>query len=191
MAKPTKQQAVSSTEDQVVTAQPGTDLDVVIDGEIIAAAERASIFVSDRGYGPNTIELVMYIASRSVDEMDLNVVIMEQLSARLLAATSPEEILQPFEPQQGKMHYGKPLWVTGSTFIESDYEGFPWYVSLSATVPATKESFVVTVGGEKVVMQAAAFERSQQWPCYLRICESEKATKAGFHPLELRPAVDI
>ena len=175
---------------------PGTDIDLPeaedpIQGEIMAAAERAGTYVAQRGYGPNTVQLIMYIASRAVDEADLNVVIMEQLAARLLGAQSADDILQPFNPQQGKTYYGKPLMIESMSFIESDYEGFPWYVSLHCKVPATGESFVVTVGGEKVVMQAAAAEKAGALPMYAKIAEAEKATKAGFYPLELRPAHDI
>ena len=44
----------------------------------------------------------------------------------------------------------------------------------------TLDLFVVILGGVTALL-----------PIYAKIVESEKATKAGFHPLELRPAHDI
>jgi len=175
-------------------AGPGTDVGLVEDGEVYEgevalAAQRAADFIQRRGFGPATVALVMYIAETAVDTADLNVVIMEQLAVRLMNAQSIDDILQPFAPQSGKDHYGKPLYIEDAGFIESDHEGFPWYTSLQCKNPATGEQFNVTVGGEKVVMQAAAFHRAGLFPAYVRIVESEKPTKAGYYPLELVPAV--
>lgn len=154
-----------------------------------AAAIRASQFIGERGLGPNATELVAYIASRAVDTADLNVVILEQLADRLLNATTPEDILTPFDPNKGQDYIGETLIVTGATFLESEYsEGFPWFVSLQITLEGTGGQTVVTVGGEKLVMQVAAFDRLNAWPQRLRIHKATKATKAGFYPLELRAA---
>lgn len=159
--------------------------------EIEAAAQRAGNFIATRGFGPRTTQLIVYMAQQAVAEADLNVVITEQLAERLLNASSVDDILQPFDPEQGKAHYGKSLLIMGCSFIESDYEGFPWYVSLECKRPGSGEMFVVTVGGEKIVMQAAAAHMHNAFPMFAMIYQAEKATKAGFHPLELRPGVSV
>lgn len=187
MAKDKQDPAVSS--EMAIPEQVTAEVvdDQVEDAEISAAVERVANFVQKRGFGMNTTRLIGYIAEKSVDEADLNVVITEMLAERLLNATSPEDILTPFDPKGAKEFYGKPLYIMGCTFIESDYEGFPWYVSLQAQDPKTSETFALTVGGEKVVMQAAGFDRAKLWPAYITICEAEKETKGGFRPLEMRP----
>lgn len=181
-----------STEDDLTTT---TDVEVIdheeIDPQIQAAVERAGRFVVERGYGPNTTRLIQYIAGRAVDEADLNAVITEQLTARLLAATSTDDILTPFDPEKGEAYFERPIVIHGMTFIESDYEGFPWYVSLEFSLPGQDTRSVLTVGGEKVIMQAAAAEANNLLPLYCVIHKSTKATKAGYYPLDLRPTTNI
>lgn len=191
MARKATPEPVSSEQET-----PGTDVSTVdeqdvVQAEIVLAAERAANFVATRGYGPASTALVMYIAEKAVDESDLNVVITEQLAERLLSAQSADDILLPFDPVQGKTKLGQPIYIEGCTIIESEYEGFPWYVSLRCKVPATGETYVLTTGGEKVVMQAAAADRAGQWPLYCKLVQTDKETKAGFRPLELRPVVNL
>jgi hypothetical protein len=181
-----------STEN-AVDGQPVTDVAVPdeMDEEVRAAVQRAANFVVQRGYGPNTTRLIQYIAGRSVDEADLNAVITEQLTERLLNATTAEDILTPFDPEKGEAYFDRPIIVHGMTFIESDYEGFPWYVSLEFTLPGQDKKSVLTVGGEKVIMQAAAAEANGLLPLYCRIHKATKATKQGYYPLDLRPMTDV
>lgn len=159
---------------------------VAEDAEIGAAVERVRNFVAERRFGPATTELITYIAGVCLDDADLNVVITEQLSQKLLGATTPDDILAPFEPDKGARFYGVPLVVTRVSFIESEYEGFPWYVVLDYMIPGRGESGSLTVGGERLVMQAAALDRIGAWPQPLMIHRSDKETRAGFRPLELR-----
>lgn len=169
--------------------EPSTDVaeGQVIDGTIVAA-RRAAEWVTERGYKAATRDLVGYIAGRAIDTSDLNTVILEQMALRLAAAETAADILDPFGTVQGKAILGKPLWVTGAEFLESDLaEGFPWYVSFSVLDRQSNRSTVVTVGGEKLVLQAAELDRKKLWPTALAIHETDKPTKAGFYPLELRP----
>ena len=191
MARTKDPATVSSDQDGPGDAVAVVEQPDVIGGEIVAAAERAAALVTERGYGPNTTRLIMYIAERSVDESDLNVVITEQLAERLLNAASPDDILMPFDPIKGQDRLGQPLIIEDVTFIESDFEGFPWYASMRCKDPGRGESYVLTVGGEKVVMQVAGAVFSGQLPLYCKISKSEKATKAGFFPLDLRPIINI
>ena len=155
-----------------------------------AAAGRAVEFVQRKGYGVHTTAIIAYIAERAVDTADLNVVILEQLSEKLLNAGSVDEILMPFEPSGSERYLNQPIQINGAGFLESDYtEGFPYYASLQITVVATGEDAVITIGGEKVMYQVAAFDMKEAWPIVCRISKRTKPTKSGFYPLELLPAV--
>lgn len=171
---------------------PGTDVSEVDDEDAESAVvygQKVAQFVIDRKYGPNTVELVQWIAGSSLDTRDLNVVIIEQMAARFAQAETADEILDPFGTVKGQDMLNRPLWVTGCTFLDSDMaEGFPWYASLVVTDQETGRSRVVTVGGEKLVMTAAALSRQEMWPQAVKIVRSDKPTKAGFYPLDLVPA---
>ena len=160
-----------------------------VEGDVVReVAERTAQFVLDRHYGPNTTELVMWVAANALDTADLNRVIIEQMAIRFADATSIDDILDPFGTVKGQDMLDKPLWVTACTFLESDApDGFPWYASLVHTDPDTGRSTVVTVGGEKLVMQAAAITQRDAWPQRVRIHKADRPTKAGFYPLELQP----
>ena len=162
-----------------------------VDPAIAAAVARTANFVAERGFGPNTTRLIQYIAARAVDEADLNAVITEQLAERLLAAESADDILVPFDPEKGEAYMDRPIMVHELTFIESDFEGFPWYVSMSFSLPGQDKRSVLTVGGEKVVMQIAAAEARGLLPLYCKLHRSEKQTKNGYYPLDLRPIHDL
>lgn len=167
-------------------SEPESEPDVA-EGVIVDEARRAAEYITKRGYGPNTIELVQYIAANAADTNELNTVIIEQMAVRMLAAEEPDEILDPFGTVKGQLLFDKPLWVTGCVFLEGGYgEGFPWYVSLSVTDQVSGTTQVVTIGGEKLVMQCAAFSMHEAWPQMVAIHQSDKPTKAGFRPLELR-----
>lgn len=173
-----------------------TDLDVIeateeLDPEVAAAVARTAAFVVERGFGPNTTRLIQYIAARSTDESDLNAVITEQLAERLLNAQSSDDILVPFDPEKGEAYFDRPIVVHSVTFIESDFEGFPWYASLTFSVAGQDKQSVLTIGGEKVIMQVAAAEANGLLPLYCKIHKATKATKAGYFPLDLRPIHDI
>jgi hypothetical protein len=161
----------------------------IIDGSV-ESARRAAALIIDRGYGPATTEIIRYIAGAAVDTADLNAVIIEQMNARLLEAESAQDVLDPFGTIKGQDVLEKYLLVTGCAFMESDQaEGFPWYVSLSVEDKATGRTYAVTVGGEKVVMQAAAIDRKGMWPAAVKIHKSERPTKSGFYPLELQSVI--
>jgi hypothetical protein len=173
----------SGDDDQAAAVAP------VIHGNVVdESAERAAAFVTARGFGPNTINLIGYIAEVAVDTADLNAVIVEQMAARFATATSADDILDPFGTIKGEDLLDKPLYVTSCSFMESDIaEGFPWYVGLATVDQSTGRTTVVTVGGEKLVMQAGALDRAQAWPVMCRIHRADRPTKGGFYPLELLP----
>lgn len=155
-----------------------------------AAAERALAYVDSRGVGRATQALVAYIAGKAVDSADLNVVILEQLSERILNATSPDDILTPFDPQGMEDLLSTPIMINGCNWLESDFsEGFPWYASLEVVRLDTGEESIRTVGGEQLMYQIAGFDMRDAWPQAVQVVKAKKATKAGFFPYKLRPAV--
>lgn len=179
--------------------KPGTDVEApehqtdieqahdVADGVIVATARRAAELIEARGYGPATVKTIHYVAERALDTADLNRVIIEEMNRRFVDASTVDEILDPFGTIKGADYLGKPLEVLGVEFLESDIaEGFPYYVSMRVLDRQSGKTRVLTVGGEKLVMQAAALDAHNAWPQVLAIYEADRATKAGFFPLELR-----
>lgn len=155
-----------------------------------AAAERAVAYVNSRGVGRATQQLVAYIAGKAVDAADLNVVILEQLSERILNAESPDDILTPFDPQGMEDLLSTPIQIDGVGWLESDYsEGFPWYASLQVTRLDTGEESIRTVGGEQLMYQIAGFDMRDAWPQVVQVVKAAKPTKAGFYPYKLRATV--
>lgn len=155
----------------------------------VAAAGRALDHVRSKGLGPRATQVIEWIATRAVDTADLNAVILERLAESIVTAESPEDILMPFEPSHGRDYLDRPMVIHGVEYLESDYaEGFPWFATATVTLVGEREQRTVTLGGEKVLYQIAGFDMHDAWPVTVRLCESRKATKQGFRPLELRSA---
>lgn len=149
-----------------------------------AAAKRAANWVQHKGYGDAMTSIIMYIAANAQDTAELNAVIMEQMAIRILNATSPEEILDPFATVKGEDLVGKTLEIRGAMFLEGDKnEGFPWYCTLTCFDAQTGREFPVTIGGEKLVPQVAGFDMHEAWPQVVRITEFK--TRAGFTGYQL------
>ena len=166
---------------------PAEVAEVITGTAVDEAVARTAAFVESRRYGPNTVDLVMFIAANALDTADLNQVIIEQMATKFAEATSPDDILDPFGTIKGNTMLDRPLWVIDCQFLESDMaDGFPYYASLMVQDTESGRNTVVTVGGEKLVMQAAAMTRAGGWPQWVKIHQSDKPTKAGYYPLELR-----
>lgn len=154
------------------------------------AAQRAANYVQEKALGPSMTQIIVYIAGKAQSTAVLNAVIMEQMAERILNAESPDDILDPFATLKGRDLLGKPLNIVGCRFLEStEAKGFPWYAALEVRDPQTGGIIPVTVGGEKLVPQAAGFDMRDAWPQVLAIHESEQTTSNGFKVLELRRAV--
>lgn len=163
----------------------------VVEGDLIEpdaeAMRRAADYALSRKFQAATTQLLLYIAAHAQDTADLNVVILEQMSQRLLTAESADDVLDPFGTVKGQQLLDKPLMVTGAQFLEGDFkDGFPWYVSLQVESQAQGGIIPVTVGGEKLVFQVASLDMHDAWPQLVEIHRADKPTKQGFYPLELR-----
>jgi hypothetical protein len=149
------------------------------------AARRAAEWVKSKGYGDAMGSIIRYIAANAQDTAELNAVIMEQMALRIINATSPEEILDPFATVKGEDLVGVPLEIRGAMFLEGDKnEGFPWYVTLTVFDGRTQREFPVTIGGEKLVPQVAGFDMHDAWPQVVKIMTY--TTRAGFTGYELQ-----
>jgi hypothetical protein len=152
-----------------------------------ATPAKVAEWVRERGLGERTRDVIVYIASKVIDTGDLNAVIMERLMARMLDSDDADAVLDPFGTIKGQDMIGKPLNVVGAEFLEGDFEeSFPWYVSLMVQDPATGGVMPVTTGGEKLVLQAAVLDMKEKWPLMVKIVQSDKPTRSGYYPLELR-----
>ncbi len=180
--------ATDSDAQQLDTVAEG----VVVDPDVRAAVQRARTFIEARGYQQATADIIGYIAANAVGTADLNVVILEQMALRILNAETPDDILDPFGTVKGQAMLDRPLWVEGLNFLESDQaDGFPWYVSFQVKDQNSGALTPVTVGGEKLVIQAAVLDMKDAWPLMLTIHKADKPTKKGFYPLELRPVKSL
>lgn len=164
----------------------------VIEGHVTdltqEAARRAAAYVNKVKLGPNMTTILMYVAAKSVDTAELNTVISEQLAARILNATSPDDIFDPFATARDKDFIGKNLWCEGVMYLDSDKtDGYPYYVSLDVRNRETGNLEPVIVGGEKLVPQVAGLDMHDAWPCMIRIGSTK--TRQGFDVYSLIPVV--
>jgi hypothetical protein len=180
--------ATPAEEQQVERAQAREE---VIEGHVLDMTQEqarvAAEWVRMKRYGKAMTTIIQYIAANALDTSELNAVIMEQMATRILAASTMDDILDPFGTVKGKDLLDKPLYVAGCQFLISTVgQGFPWYVAFEVVDQQTDSRQVVIVGGEKLVPQAAGLHMHNVFPCYVRIHENEKETSAGYHVLELQ-----
>lgn len=150
------------------------------------AAAKLAEYVQRKNVGPNMTQILMYIAAKAVDTAELNTVISEQLAARILNATNPDDIFDPFGTTRDRDFVNKPLNCEGVMYLDSDKsEGFPWYVALDIRDPQTGNLAPVIVGGEKLVPQVAGLDMHDAWPCVIQI--GTTTTRQGFTVYGLVP----
>ena len=181
---------VSDPQDQQVEVhQPVTSpIDEAMAKMTKEAAARAANYVAAKKAGPAMTQIIGYIAAKAVDTAELNTVISEQLAVRILNAQSADDIFDPFSTARDKDFVGKPLYVEGCMFLESDKgDGFPWYVALDVRDQKTGALAPIIVGGEKLVPQVAGLDMHDAWPVVIQIESTE--TRKGFIVYGLVPPV--
>lgn len=117
------------------------------------------------------------------------------LAARLFLAESPEELLNVNE--EGEVTHAedvlnKPFMLEGVKFNPSSVEGgsedFPLYAILNVSWGGEKD--VMSCGGLNVCVAAYTLASKGWLPRMVKITKREKATRAGFHPLNLVSAAE-
>lgn len=117
------------------------------------------------------------------------------MAARLFLASSPEDLLNVNE--EGEVTHaedvlGKPFMLEGVKFNPSSVEGgsedFPLYAILNVSWNGEKD--VMSCGGLNVCVAAFKLATEGWLPRMVKITQRQKATRAGFHPLNLVDATD-
>jgi hypothetical protein len=131
--------------------------------------------------------IVQLIMSSDLYEQEADAFTM---AARLLLAESPEDLLNVNE--EGDVTHaedvlGKPFMLHGVKFNPSTVEGgnqdFPLYAILDVSFNGEKD--VMSCGGLNVCVAAYTLATKGWLPRMVKITQREKATRAGFHPLNL------
>lgn len=110
------------------------------------------------------------------------------IASRLLLAESPEELLA----EQGELAHardmlGVPVMLKGVSFREGDQNPEqPVYALLTVEVEGKED--IISCGGLNVMVAAKVLKDRDWLPRMVIITQREKATKAGFYPLNLRDA---
>lgn len=112
------------------------------------------------------------------------------MAARLLLAESPEDLLtvnESGETTKAEDVLGKPFMLHGVKFnpstLEQGNEDFPLYAIMDVSFSGEKD--VMSCGGLNVCVAAFKLASSGWLPRMVKIVKREKATRAGFHPLNL------
>lgn len=184
MAKATKVQ-----EDVPVWDRPRNDdgLDVTDPAaQQIATADPAQPVVEGTidGFGPAMTSLAQWLADMAeASEVDAAQA-MEDAVARILAKPGDAvQILTEDVPISGKTFLGKPFVLLAFAINEGEFEGAPFYATLSIEAGNPRERRVLNVGGVKVLAKLMMLHRNGEWPVTAMLKGNQ--TKAGHTVLDL------
>lgn len=112
-----------------------------------------------------------------------------RIIGRVLAAQTIDEILSEPRVVGARTMLGVPVELRSVRFGRSDYDGSPGYALLECTDLTNDEPVLITCGASQVMAQAWKLHAIGALPCPVELRETAKATRGGFHPMFLRPAV--
>lgn len=115
--------------------------------------------------------------------------ISKAIAARILGATSLDDVLSPAQTTKAADVFGVPLNVTAAEFLHSGVEGGPGiYALISATDAETGETMRITCGGVNVMSQLIWMMQHDELPALVKIVKAETPTANGFYPYWLAAA---
>ena len=109
-----------------------------------------------------------------------------RINARILEASSPEELFGESKTIKGHEYLGKPFQLLEVEWraSELDGEGLPFY-GVFRICDLEGEIHVLTIGAKSVLLKAAKAASSGWLPLWLKIVQAEKKTASGYYPLDL------
>lgn len=160
-------------ESKAVEPAEGTDV-VTIDGELTSSMVLA--YIKDPEAHP-------YVATMKEDPD----VVAARITAQTLDADSAEALFGDRDVLHGKEIVGKPFLFTDEIhWLPSDIEGegLPFF-GVFTIANASGEQFPMTCGAKSVVLKLAKAHAEGWLPKWLKITKSDKATPAGYYPLDI------
>jgi hypothetical protein len=115
--------------------------------------------------------------------------VQKRIMVRILESRTPEEILNPKQPEPWQTLIGEPVQVRAVSWNDSSKEGASGkYALVEAVRRETGEVVQLTCGGANVITQLRALELRGALPQWVRLVESRNETANGNRPLWLNPA---
>lgn len=175
---------------QAGTPEPTVPAQVVKGSELAALPENlselAAFFAEPE---PTPQEVVRWIAGTSeMDDSDPEDT-MRSIMARILSATTAEDILSGHKVTHAQDILNMPIKVDSVKWQKSRMnDGSACYAVITAESLEGEQKLTITCGGRNVMTQLLAFQVHQLYPVRCVIRPSSKPTEAGYYPLWLEPA---
>jgi len=120
------------------------------------------------------------VSEKSDDDVSMEII------ARILSATTAEEVLGGSEPVHARDYLGRPFRLLGVKFNRSDFEeaGPRFYAVLDAVDP-DGEPLAITCGARNVIAQAWRLADLGVLPIRVRLTEAARTTKNGYKIIRL------
>lgn len=108
------------------------------------------------------------------------------ITAQILNATTPEEVLSSSEAIGLRQHLDQPFELISVDFQRSEFEqGQPFYTVMHAVDPASGEKLVLTTGARKITAQVFQLARKDWLPQVVVCKQATRPTRDGYYPLRL------
>lgn len=160
--------------------QPGSEVAVVTPSEVLERGQLPQAVASD---------VAEFVSGQFMEGADDPELIGLLLTAQILSAETPEEVLTSTEAEGVRQHLDEPMELHNLTFLRSEYEqGQPFYVVMRCTILETGEQIAVTTGSRRITAQAFQLDRRGWLPRKIVFRQAKKATKAGYFPLRMEEA---
>lgn len=189
-----------------IPAGPGTDVEPVIDAEVMSDSDTPGSEVAHRSIPdieprelvtrnhPAMVALNTYLETNLTAESEADLAVAD-IIAQVLAADSVDEVLADSAVIGLREMMDEPLTVYGLKFQRSDYEqGAPYYAVIDVFRGRTQWRGPVTTGAQTILAQLVRIQQLDAWPVTL-ICTkaTTKPTKGGYWPLKLSvvPTVSV
>lgn len=135
-------------------------------------------------FGPAMTSLAQWLTDMAAGSDVDPATAMEDAVARILAKEGDAvQILTEDVPISGKTFLGKPFVLHTFAINEGDFDGSPFYASLSVQAGNPPERRVLNVGGIKVLAKLMKLHELGEWPVTAMLKGS--TTKAGHTVLDL------
>jgi hypothetical protein len=110
--------------------------------------------------------------------------VQREIDGRIISATDADGIFGDEEVIKGSEYLGKPFTLESLELRPSEHEDPPFF-AIFHIITTDGERRILSTGGRTVMLKAAKAATLGILPKSVKIVRSEKATAAGYHPLDL------
>lgn len=165
------------TSKKPTTQQPATDTELIA-GELVNTGTKAPA---------NFDELRALVLGSDDTPITDTDEIERRLFERMINAASLDELLTPATVTKSEDVLDRPMTLHAVHFNESDFaDGTGLYAIMDVTLDGKREA--VACGARTVCHQLLVMLKNEWLPARVQLWKSDKPTKSGYYPMELRAA---